>query len=231
MKVGPVPPQPDPARPAPPANAPSLAFADLLAETSTRAAGFAELGMFGLHRAQAPPAPGAAREAPAPALPPRTRADPALAGAGTPWLSVSESAAESASPTVRESATCALPRAAPVKAEPGQTCSLPVEASGTPPVAEDCPAPEAPARAARLRLRQAALKAGVSLVLHERNGAVEIVAGGPPLDPEARAHLRRLAEAILAPSGLRLAQFQLNGAPLAPDSLGRTGVSNGTRTR
>lgn len=231
MKVGPAPPPPDPARLAAPPTAPSRPFADFLAQPSARAAGFSELGMFGRNQAQAEPTPGAAREPPPPAAPPRPIPDlPAPVGE-IPWLGAGESPAPSAALPFTEPVTCALPRPAPVKAEPGQICSLPGETAGSPPAAED-PAPtEALPRAARLRLRQAALKAGVNIVVYEHDGAVQIVAGGPPLDAQSRAHLRRLAETLLAPRGLRLAQFQLNGAPLAPDSLGRTGGTNGTRTR
>jgi hypothetical protein len=230
MKVGPLPPQPDPPRPALPPGASSRAFAEFLADPSARASGFAELGMFGLNQAQVSPPPGAAREAPALAPPPRNLPDPALPAGRTRWLAPGESPAKSISRALPEPAICALPRAAPVKAAPGDICSLPGVAGGSPLEAEDRAAPQVSARAARLRLRQAALKAGISLVLNEQNGAVEIVARGPTLDPSLCARLRRLAEAMLAPSGLRLAQFKLNGVPLAPDFLGRTGGKNGTRS-
>jgi hypothetical protein len=71
----------------------------------------------------------------------------------------------------------------------------------------------------------------VSLIIAERDGGIELVAAGPALDPQACALLRRLARAILARNGLALAQFHLNGVPLAPDSTIMIGGSHGTRTR
>jgi hypothetical protein len=74
-------------------------------------------------------------------------------------------------------------------------------------------------------------RADVSLIMREKDGAVALIAAGPALDPQACALLRRLARAILARSGLDLAQFHLNGVPLAPDSMIMIGGSHGTRTR
>jgi hypothetical protein len=67
--------------------------------------------------------------------------------------------------------------------------------------------------------------------MSEKDGAVELVAAGPALDPQSCAMLRRLAREILARSGLELAKFHLNGVLLAPDSITLIGGSHGTRTR
>jgi hypothetical protein len=59
---------------------------------------------------------------------------------------------------------------------------------------------------------------------------VSLVVGQGLLDPEQSAEARRLAAHILAESGLALAYFQLNGAPVGPDSTGKKGGSHGTRS-
>lgn len=72
---------------------------------------------------------------------------------------------------------------------------------------------------------------GFNLQLAEKGGQVSIAASAPPLDGEGRALLRRLVREILADRGLRLADFQLNGVPLAADFPYVTGGSHGSRSR
>ena len=72
---------------------------------------------------------------------------------------------------------------------------------------------------------------GPSLIVAERDGAAEVVVGTQPLGDEERAQLRRLIQAILALSGLRLAHLQLNGTGETPDFKGLEGELNGTRPR
>lgn len=231
MKIGTEPPSPVPARPAPPAAEPARPFIEFLANPEARAAGFAELGMFGRTRAQSAPEPGPVAVAVPVDPPPRIPVPATLAAPVTAPDVVGVTAAAPA--LLPSNNPCDLPRALPEKAKPGEACSLPGEAPGRTRGADRRARPEALPRAAqpKPRLRQAAAKAGLSLAMREADGAVEIVAGAPPIDPEARVQLRRLVEAILARSGLALAQFQLNGAPLAPDNLGRIGGTHGTRTR
>jgi hypothetical protein len=231
MKIAPEPPSPVPARPAPPAAGPARPFIEFLADPEARAAGFAEFGMFGRTHAQSGPEPVPIALAIPADPPPRTPVPPALAAPGT---APDEVGVKPAAPApLPSSKPCDLPRALADKAKPGEACSLPAEAPGRTRGADRRARPEGAPRAAqpKPRLRQAAPKPGPSLAMREADGAVEIVAGAPPIDPEARVQLRRLVEAILARSGLALAQFQLNGAPLAPDNLGRIGGTHGTRTR
>lgn len=232
MKIGPPPPPPPAERAALPAGEPARDFADYLGEAPARAAGFAELGMFGLTRAQAAPRPVSVRPVPAGAAgPPSTLPVPETEASGAPPVGVGDVPAGKGTPLPSDApAICALPRAAPAKAGTAEICSLPGEATGKVVEIESCEGPQAPPRAVRLRLLQAGRDTGITLALREQDGAVEIFTRAPRIDPETRAQLRRLVEAILARSGLRLAQFKLNGAPVAPDSLGRIGGRHGTRT-
>ena len=98
------------------------------------------------------------------------------------------------------------------------------------------PAPDEPAQEAAAPVRRAARglpppRSDVSLIVTEKDGRVELVAAAPKLDPETRAALRRLVREILARSGLGLAHFQLNGAPVAADSLDIPGGFHGPRSR
>jgi hypothetical protein len=233
MKIGPEPPPPVPAWPAPPAAEPATPFTEFLADSEARAAGFAELGMFGRNRAQSGPGP-----APAPAAnpgdpPPPTRALATLPEDGTATQLARVNRTAPAPLPSSQPPLCDLPDAPAIKAKPAEACSLPTEAPGRTRGADRRAGPAGPARSPtpRARPRQDAPRTAVNLAIRETDGAVEIVAGAPPIDPEARVQLRRLIEAILARSGLALAQFQLNGAPLAPDNLGKTGGTHGTRTR
>jgi hypothetical protein len=233
MKIGPEPLPPVPARPAPPAAEPARPFAEFLADTAARAAAFAELGMFGRNRAQSGPGPAPAATGNPGDPPPLTRTLPALPEDGTATqLARVNRSAPAPLPSSRPP-PCDLPDAPSIKAKPAETCSLPTEAPGRTRGADRRAGPAGSARSStpRARPRQDAPRTAINLALRETDGAVEIVAGAPPIDPEARVQLRRLVEAILARSGLALAQFQLNGAPLAPDNLGKTGGTHGTRTR
>jgi hypothetical protein len=126
------------------------------------------------------------------------------------------------------SAAAAPPCIDSVSPEPAPACALGAPAPGlAAPEADERPA----AAPVRLRLTESRRRDVVSLTLREQSGAVEIVAAGGPVDAESRLHLRRLIEAMLSRSGLVLAHFQLNGAPVAPDFLSRAGGTHGTRTR
>jgi hypothetical protein len=232
MKIAPEPPPPAPARPAPTAAEPARPFTEFLADPEARAAGFAELGMFGRTSAQSgsSPAPAAAANPGDPLA--LTRALPTLPADGTATELARVSRAAPTPLPSSQPPPCDLPAAVALKEKPAEACSLPTEAPGRARGADCRAGPVGPTRAApRARPRQEAPRTAVNLAIRETDGAVEIVAGAPPIDPEARVQLRRLVEAILARSGLALAQFQLNGAPLAPDNLGKTGGTHGTRTR
>jgi hypothetical protein len=199
------------------------------APSEGRAARFCERGMFGLRLAveasraalgtprQLPPRPAAetGRDRQFPPLPDgRSEAAPvqidAFAG-GQAAAAAAPPGTEPASPEPTPASTLAAPAPGPAAAESDET------AAAAPPV--------------RPRARENPRRDMVSLTLREQNGAVEIVAAGGPVDAESRLHLRRLVEAMLSRSGLVLAHFQLNGAPVAPDFLSRVGGTHGTRTR
>ncbi len=230
MKIAPEPPRPTPERPAPPGGEPARPFTDFLAEPESRAARFTELGMFGLSRASAAPSPGGGDAAP-PVGPAQPEEVPSPAARSTAPVTVSETPAVQAPLDSPGPVTCELPLPTSAKAETDRTCTLPGEAPGHRQEADGDFGPEGPTRTSRARPRRPAPRAGVSLTVREADGAIEIIAGAPPIDPETRAQLRRLIEAILARNGLALAQFQLNGAPLAPDLSGRRGGIHGTGTR
>lgn len=229
----PEPPGPGPEAPeASQSGEPARPSTDFLAESESRAARFTELGMFGMSGAVAAPPGRASGGNPAP----DPQAVPASLARGTA-LTLSETPPP---PTdfldsrldSGKSVTCELPGPVPVKTVAGKPCTLPGDALDPfVPEAEERVDAEAPVRPNRPRPRPQPQRPGVSLTLRETDGLVEIIAGAPPIDSETRAQLRRLIEAILARNGLSLAQFQLNGAPLAPDLSGRRGGTYGTRTR
>jgi len=225
MKIGPAPPPPLPARQSRPVS-------DLAGGSGARAARFSEFGMFGLNEPPplrppgTPPAPAVAR---CPTPPTRAGLERPPTPADPPTVSVEAALDRLCLPS--SEATARPPLHDPAVKATEQACSLPEEAAVKAVEIDDCAGPEAPPRPPQPRLRQPPPGPAVSLTLREENGAVEIVAGSSPIDPESRVLLRRLVEAMLARSGLALAHFQLNGAPLAPDSLGRRGGSHGTRTR
>lgn len=223
MKIGPLPPQAPTARPPSPAG-PSRPFEDFL----DTAYAFTELGMFGHGRGKA--------SEPEPRSGPCRGPAPAEQAAALPTASPGEAAPEptmipharafSAHPA-RDAAHPAGKRTPPAARSKGQ---LPAGELPAPERAADEAGPDAPAAARRTVRRLPPPRSAVSLIVTEKDGRVELVAAAPKLDPETRAALRRLVRDILARSGLALAHFQLNGAPVAPDSLDSTGGSHGTRS-
>jgi hypothetical protein len=170
---------------------------------------------------------GIARQVPARSAPEADR-DPRLA---RPPEAPSEAAPVPVESVVlgRASAATMPPLTESLSPEPRQTGApggrMPAPAAEEP---EEAPAA---ARAVRPRPTESRRADGANLTLREQGGAVEIVAAGGPMDAESRLHLRRLVEAMLSRSGLVLAHFQLNGAPVAPDFLDKAGGTHGTRTR
>jgi len=220
-------------KPVPPARggpdaAPSRPFADFVAEPASRAAGFAELGMFGRNRAQAAAQP----TVPSPAVGPVATAEPSPAARPAPRtvsvVDIGGSAPERPPLPSNQSAAPATFRISAVKETAVDPCNLAEEA---PRDIEDRAHPGDDSRPARVRVRQDMRKPQPALAMHEADGVVTLAAGGTPIDPEARSQLRRLVAAILARSGLTLAQFHLNGTPVAPDHLGQGGGTHGPRTR
>lgn len=221
MKIGPTPPQSPPH------------LARLPDQSPTRADGFDALGMFGLSRSHEEP--GSARRGAAQAPIARVaRAEERDAMPGTK--------AETPLPNPLRCATPAPPKQGPVS--PLEPPTFPQETGSGgglgdlvgpavvgAPEGEAGSDDEAPAPASPARSRPAAKASAVSLMLREVNGAAEVIAAAPAADPDARQSLRRLVGEILARSGLTLVQFHLNGAPLAPDFLGKTGGSHGSRAR
>lgn len=222
MKIGPTP---------PPLGSPG----GLPDRSPVRAEGFTELGMFGLSRAQAAPAQKAAKRPTAPqsqssgeadlslARPDARRVDPLPGRIRVPTMPAGEERADPPTPAPRGST--ALPLGDGLCSDPPFPSSADTEGSSAPEGAatEAAAGPRNP--------REAPRAPGVSLILRETEGGAQIIAAAPGADLESRLALRRLVEAMLARSGLTLAQFQLNGAPVAPDFLGTTGGSNGTRSR
>lgn len=228
MKIVPLPPPLTQVPGATPAASVAAPFADYLEgppPPADRARSFAELGVFG--RGALTPAqdvsthPEVIPQAPLPAL--------AVSAVQQPAAAAQSQANAGLACNPLDMPKLASPsRPAPIAKAAARATGLPAPLAEAPRLADE---PEAPApAAARRRPVQAPPRPGVSLILSEKDGAVEIVAGTPALDPEIRSALRRLAEAILARSGLRLAQFQLNGARVRPDSVTSPGDSHGTRT-
>lgn len=198
--------------------------------------GFDELGVFGLRRrpAAADPEPGA-----------RTPRCPAPGGPSVKPPD-KNSRPDAASPPAR--ATDARrpeppPRPKPDRPHSGDDPSRPgprpvphgVEVgAGEPPEVPFEPVAE-PVRkdmdAAGPLHRAPARKAMHGVTVAESEGRLSIAVGAPPLDGEGRALLRRLVRELLAERGLALADFQLNGVPLAADFQMTTGGSHGTRPR
>jgi len=226
MKIGPFPPPAPAALPASPAE-PSRPFEDFL----DTAYGFAELGMFGHGGGKAAesgpgpgpgPGPGTCRgPASAEPLPPAAGEERAAEPAAIP-----HARAFSPRPAPGEAHRAAASRApAPARAKP----QLP--AGELPPPGPETDEPEAAMPVRRAARRLPPPRSDVSLIVTEKDGRVELVAAAPKLDPETRAALRRLVREILARSGLGLAYFQLNGTPVAADSLDIPGGFHGTRSR
>ena len=212
---------------------PARPSTDFLAEPESRAARFTELGMFGLSRTVAAPAGGSGGK---PSAGPTSASGASGQGKrpGHPQRDVRRRQQICSIPALApgKPVTCELPGPVRAKVDSGKPCALPGDAPGpVVPERDDHADTEAPVRPTRPRPRPQPQRPGISLTLHEADGAVEIIAGAPPIDPQTRAQLRRLIEAILARNGLSLAQFQLNGAPLASDLSGRRGGTYGTRTR
>lgn len=223
MKIGPTPPPPGWPR-------------GLPDRSPARADGFTELGMFGLSGAQSSPKAPAER---------RVRAVP------QPQPSEqAEVAVPASEPRLADPLPCRIPVVTPVKerrtdmpAPKGPTITLVPVGDGLapdpiyprPPEADGGAGPEAPvaeAGAPAMPTRQGppAPAPTVNLILRETAAGAEVVAAAPATDPQSRLALRRLIETMLARTGLTLAQFQLNGAPVAPDFLGKTGESHGSRS-
>jgi hypothetical protein len=222
MKIGPT---------APPLGSPG----GLPDRSAVRAEGFAELGMFGLSRNQAAPAGRAGKRAVEPqsqssgevdvtlARPKARQADPLSGRIRVPTMATGEERADLPAAAPRPSK--ALPPSESLSSDPLFLPSADIE-GGAAPEAAATEAAAGPPNA-----REASRAPGMSLILRETEGGAQIIATAPGADLESRLALRRLVEAMLARSGLTLAQFQLNGAPVAPDFLGTTGGSYGTRSR
>ena len=235
MKIGPALPPPA-AMPIPSAMdaQPGQPFEDFLGGGAApgRAVAFAQFGMFGRDE-QA--------QGPSQVLPPgRHAVDACKAFIPIESLDRPIDAPQALSPAPAPSTVDPGQRPAPILATPETRPHVPTASTasvdpGLPSLFsepastdEDTASPVATARRAN---RSQAPQADVSLIMSEKDGAVELVAAGPQLDPQTGAMLRRLARAILARSGLDLAKFHLNGAPIAPDSTIMIGGSHGTRTR
>jgi hypothetical protein len=195
-------------------------------------ASFAELSMFG--RPHATAAQAGSPSAATPITPARVGADPLPAGPATMAV-LAGAHARPAAPGKAGQPLQAVQQQVPAgraRQPAPDAMHLPEAGAGETLALQspDAPIECEPLRRARARLRQAALKAGISLILCEEDGAVRLVIGGPPLDPEQQAEARRLADRILAESGLALTHFQLNGAAIGPDSTERKGERYGTRT-
>jgi hypothetical protein len=225
MKIGATP-QRHPTASAP-LERPFASFAQLLGRDD-RALGFAELGMFGISRATGDHA--AALSASAQGVPPRGgNQEPPLETADQPPEQAKlhrriETRIESGSPTKARLRSVAAPLSfsgtgGAVSAEAMPSC--PFEASG-----EDAAAGgRAPSRRMPLDPRQP----GVSLIMSETNGAVQLVAGARPFDPDGAARLRRALAELLAAHGLKLADFQLNGTAVSADVTKRKEPPHGSR--
>lgn len=217
MKIGPPPPQFGP---------PGRGLPD---RSAVRAEGFAELGMFGLSRHQvAPIFAGAPR--PASVAPQDPSQGASAVGRTVPAESGPRQAPVKRAENLRATASPTIPNVDMTNPQPPDTGG-PVDAAPAPTVAEqDCCDEPVPTGAIPARSRPLLRAPAASVILREDNGQAEIIVGSPDRDPAARLALRRLVETLLARSGLTLAQFQLNGAPVAPDFLGRTGGSDGSRS-
>lgn len=197
-----------------------------------QAAGFEELGMFGLARSKAAPKSdqpptlksGAGREQAGELQ--TLRCPPALSGKPSKSPTPRPGGAHADNPSPRPALKSLGPNAAAPVIDGDGATSTPATPDATVATAEGEAAAGAPVRRA---VPRPATQATVSLTLHEQDGMVEIVAAAPSIDPEARLELRRLIQDLLSRSGLALAHFQLNGAPLGPDSQAKTGGSHGTR--
>ena len=77
----------------------------------------------------------------------------------------------------------------------------------------------------------ASRESDLSLMVHEREGVVQIIAAAPALEQSEAPRLRKAIAEVAAEFGLGLGDLALNGAPFE-DSTGRTnGVSHGNRAR
>ena len=225
MKIVPLPP-PAPVARSPSGTEPSRPFEDFL----DSAYAFTELGMFG-HGGDRPADPG----------PVTCRGPIAEEPAGAP-IPEPETGGEAVEPVMIPHARAFARHLEPAPAEARRIgrAAAPLPRTKSPQPTGELPPPEpAPERpepeaAAPIRRARRPLppppRSEVSLIVSEQGGQVALVAAAPRLDPETRATLRRLVREILARSGLRLAYFQLNGAPVAADSLDTTGGSHGTRS-
>jgi hypothetical protein len=242
MKVDPQAPRP-PAPAGPRPATPSRPFEDYLAAPD-RAAGFTELGMFGRAGAQTQPQMAATPGLTAPDMAPPPAADapctlplpvpdkPAATPGELP-LPVPEKAlarpGELPLPTPDKALArpgelpLPVPRHRPL--HPGQP-GVPFDLRG-----DDRGADEAAGAARRRPPARRSATPGPSVLVAETDGAVDVVVGSRPLGDEERAQLRRLIQAILGLSGLRLAHFKLNGAREAPDFKGLEGGIHGSRPR
>jgi hypothetical protein len=223
---------PLPAVEAPGQAGPSRPFADHLAgqDEEGHAATFAELGMFGRQHPIAAEGAQKGRSKVGPAAP-----DFAPTPAGKcPDIAEGKDART----------TAAAHQPPSTVGRPAQARPIPHDASihslsaGSPaPSATRIQAREAgeggePGASVRPKPRPKAPEPGLSLLLVEEEGEVRVVVGAPHLDPGERRAARRLAEMVLAHSGLSLSlgHFQLNGAPVGPDSTKEEGGSYGTRS-
>lgn len=237
MKIGLVqPPSPAPLKRQ--AQAASSASCGIDEAAGPRAAPFADLGMFG--RKAAPP-PGVS-DIRAPGTDLRysgTQSSSEIAPVPVPSTgATAEPAMGSAAPdSIRIQPELAGPDelAAPKRGtDPLRSTETPSPPAAEAPIAEihgeDAVSTEPMARSARSRPRPSSPGSPVSLTLREENGAVAIVAGTTPIDRDSRILLRRLVEAMLARSGLSLARFELNGAPVEQFASLQKGASNGNPT-
>lgn len=197
---------------------------------ASRADRFDALGMFGLSRARAAPVDstegplrmqtpaGASKDA-------AYRRPPDQAEAPLPGRlpCATTSPAKTAQPC--------LPSATKVGETPSRITSGDIPNRPAPALDPDEEiAPEQIGSDAAPPLRAPARPAAGGLVLYEENGVAEVTAGLSDVDPNTQLALRRIIAQILARSGLVLTQFQLNGAPVAPDFLAKIGGSDGSRS-
>jgi len=224
MKIAPLPPQPPVARP-PSAGEPSRPFEDFL----DTAYAFADLGMFGHGGAKAPaPGPGTCRGPTTAAPAPAPAALPEAAAATEEPAMIPHARAMAVRPLPAELHASGRSRGpSPARAKP----QMPAGELPAPQPAPEEAEPEGAALVRRAARRLPSPRSDVSLTVSEKDGKVALVAAAPRLDPETRAALRRLVREILARSGLSLSHFQLNGAPVAADSLDIPGGFHGTRSR
>jgi hypothetical protein len=225
MKIGPAPLRQ--AETSAPLERAGASFAQLLGRDD-RALGFAELGMFGISRATS----DRATARPAPALDaalPSGNQEPRRDAPDQPTeqarlLRGIEPPIESVSPIGARLRSAAAP---PPVSGTGAVVSAEAMPTSISEVSGEDPA--AGGRAPVRRLTLDPRRPGVSLIMSETNGAVQLVAGARPFDADGAVRLRRALAELLAGYGLKLADFQLNGSAVSADVTKRKEPPHGSR--